>query len=143
MQETFDKALENAQAIEAVIAVSQAEIDEAWSGLLDAIHLLSFEAGDPAALNTLLDIVASLTEENFTTGSWADLQAAVSDAQEAIESGLKAEMDKAYETLYDALNAWFTARTLRSSTRQSQKHSKSIWTSTSIWKAPKRRSPPL
>ncbi len=105
VQETFDKALENAQAIEAVIAVSQAEIDEAWSGLLDAIHLLSFEAGDPAALNTLLDIVASLTEENFTTGSWADLQAAVSDAQEAIESGLKAEMDKAYETLYDALNA--------------------------------------
>lgn len=59
VQETFDKALENAQAIEAVIAVSQAEIDEAWSGLLDAIHLLSFEAGDPAALNTLLDIVAS------------------------------------------------------------------------------------
>ena len=104
VQETFDKALENAQAIEAVIAVSQAKIDEAWSNLLDAIHLLSFEAGDPATLDTLLDIADSLTEETFTTGSWADLQAAVSDAQEAIESGLKAEMDEAYETLYDALN---------------------------------------
>ena len=105
VQKKFDRALADAQSVEANLGATQKEIDRAWSDLLDAIHLLRFEEGDPTALNALLDSIRDLEEEAFTAESWQKLKEAVADAQDAVESGLKAEMEKAYQQLTDALKA--------------------------------------
>ena len=42
VKERFDAALEKANEAAAELTATQAEIDEAWSGLMDMIHLLSF-----------------------------------------------------------------------------------------------------
>lgn len=103
VQKKFDKALEDAQAVAGKLGATQEEIDQAWNDMLNAIHLLGFEEGDPTALNALLEIVKSLDEDNFTPDTWAGLQDVVSNAEDAAESGLKAEIEKAYQQLNDAL----------------------------------------
>ena len=55
VQKAIQKAYDAAVAVEADKTAVQAEINGAWSELLDALQLLSFEAGDKTLLGELLD----------------------------------------------------------------------------------------
>ena len=105
VQKKFDAALKAAKEVDKKADATQEEINQAWKELLDAIHLLSFAAGDPAELNHLLEIAEGLTESDFTAASWENLQTAVAEAKEAVDTDepLAAELEKAYDALYQAM----------------------------------------
>ena len=107
VQEAFDKALETAQAVEADRKAGQEAIDNAWSQMLKAIHLLSFTEGDTTELENLLRIVDMLDPADYTTGSWETLQAAADAAKELAADGepLQAEVEKVYNALKKALES--------------------------------------
>ena len=46
-------------------AATQAQIDAAWSGLLNVIHYLDFQAGDASALEELYNLLSGLVEDDF------------------------------------------------------------------------------
>ena len=105
VQEKFEDALAAAEEINGKLDVTQEEIDNAWSELLDAIHLLSFELGDTTVLESLLEVAGSLAEEDFTADSWAALEEAVAAAEAVVseEEPLKADVEEAEKDLYEAL----------------------------------------
>lgn len=107
VQNKFRKALESAQTVLADKAADQERIDKAWGDLLDAMHMLSFKAGDTTELNILIAIANRLTEEDFTADSWAAMQDTLAAAEEtaAQEEPLEAEVTKAYGDLYNAIDA--------------------------------------
>lgn len=107
VQKKFEKALEDAKKVNETLTATQEEIDKAWSGMLDAIHMLSFEAGETTALEALLQTAESLREEEFTTDSWAGLAEAVEAAKAVLaeEEPLKVDVEKAEKDLHDALYA--------------------------------------
>ncbi|WP_195984204.1 family 16 glycoside hydrolase, partial [Clostridium sp. D33t1_170424_F3] len=105
VQTAFDNALKNAQAVYADQTASQEAVDDAWSRMLKVIHLLSFAEGSTDELESLLAIVDALNENGYTPASWAELQAAADEARALIAEPepLKADVDKAYKALKDAL----------------------------------------
>ncbi|MFR8530939.1 MAG: carbohydrate-binding protein, partial [Anaeromassilibacillus sp.] len=105
VQEKFEDALAAAEEVNGKLDATQEEIDNAWSELLDAIHLLSFELGDTTVLESLLEVAGSLAEEDFTADSWAALEEAVAAAEAVVseEEPLKADVEEAEKDLYEAL----------------------------------------
>ncbi|MCG4612015.1 hypothetical protein L0P57_13955, partial [Anaeromassilibacillus senegalensis] len=61
-KEFFENALENAQTVYDNANATQEEVNEAWSDLLDAMHLLEFEAGDKETLLPLINIAEQLKD---------------------------------------------------------------------------------
>ena len=61
-KEFFENALENAQTVCDNANATQEEVNEAWSDLLDAMHLLEFEAGDKETLLPLINVAEQLAE---------------------------------------------------------------------------------
>ena len=106
VKERFDAALEKANEVAANLTATQAEIDEAWSGLMDMIHLLSFAPGDKTELNTLLEIARALEEADFTPESWENYLPAYEAAEEvaADEEALAGDIEKACDALRDAFD---------------------------------------
>ncbi|MDC0700513.1 discoidin domain-containing protein, partial [Blautia wexlerae] len=107
VRKAFDKALENAQSVEADRKADQKAIDNAWSKMLKAIHFLSFAEGDTTELEHLLAVIEMLDPADYTSDSWAALQTAVDTAKELIADGepLQADVEKAYDALQKAWNA--------------------------------------
>lgn len=105
IKERFDKALETANEVNGRLEATQKEIDAAWSELLDVMHLLSFELGDTTTLEALLAVADELSEEGFTTSTWAALVEAVEAAKVVAdqEEPLKADVEKVTEDLINAL----------------------------------------
>ena len=105
VQKIFDNALQAAKDVEADHAATQDAINGAWSDLLDAIHLLGFAEGDTTELEELLAIAGMLDEAGYTPSSWSVLQKAMDAAQEVLadEEPLQADVEEAYDALYDAL----------------------------------------
>ena len=106
VKERFDAALEKANEVAANLTATQAEIDEAWSGLMDMIHLLSFAPGDKTELNTLLEIARALEEADFTPESWENYLPAYEAAEEvaADEEALAGDIEKACDDLRTAFD---------------------------------------
>lgn len=105
VQEKFEDALAAAEEINGKLDVTQEEIDNAWSELLDAIHLLSLSWADTTVLESLLEVAGSLAEEDFTADSMAALEEAVAAAEAVVseEEPLKADVEEAEKDLYEAL----------------------------------------
>ena len=61
-KEFFENALTNAQTVYDNANATQEEVNEAWSDLLDAMHLLEFEAGDKETLLPLINIAEQLKD---------------------------------------------------------------------------------
>lgn len=97
--------MQAAKDVEADHAATQDAINGAWSDLLDAIHLLGFAEGDTTELEELLAIAGMLDEAGYTPSSWSVLQEAMDAAQEVLadEEPLQADVEEAYDALYDAL----------------------------------------
>lgn len=104
VKKAFNKALENAQAVNANRQSAQEEIDNAWTKMMKAIHMLSFAEGDKTELIHLLDTVGLLEEAEYTSASWSILIEAADAAREVVadENALEADVQTAYESLYNA-----------------------------------------
>ena len=103
-KEAFMEAYNTAAAVLADDAATQAQIDAAWSGLLNVIHYLDFQAGDASALEELYNLLSGLVEDDFTSSSWAAFAGAMAQAAEVIADGepLEADVTKAYDGLLNA-----------------------------------------
>ena len=61
-KEFFENALAKAQEVYDDADATEEEVKEAWSDLLDAMHLLEFEAGDKETLLPLINIAEQLKD---------------------------------------------------------------------------------
>lgn len=111
VKKKFEAALADAITVRDTVAVTQEQINDSWSDLLDAIHLLNFEKGNKAKLTELVGYANSIVTENFTPNSVAIFEAALTAAQEVLddENALQADIDNAYETLHEAALALVNA----------------------------------
>lgn len=105
VQKKFDAALKAAQAVADDKTASQEAIDKAWIDLIDAFHYLSFAAGDTTELEKLITTAENLTEEDYTSESWAILVEKLADAKDVVaeDEPLAADVENAYNGLHDAI----------------------------------------
>ena len=106
VQKNYKAALKAAKAVEKDKTATQDEINDAWSELLDALHYLSFVAGDKTKLETPLNIAEQVDRDRFTPKSVEALDAAVAVAKDLMddEEVLEADVKAAVDALYDALD---------------------------------------
>ena len=107
-KEFFENALAKAQEVYEDAAATEEEVKEAWSDLLDAMHLLEFEAGDKETLLPLINIAEQLKEmlDQFKPGTTEGFEEALDAAKDvyAEEDALKADVDEAYDNLQAAID---------------------------------------
>ena len=107
VKEAFMKAYDAAGKIIEDPAATQAEIDQAWSDLLDVIHYLDFQPGDKSALQDLYDILKNLSESDYTSTSWAPFVEALQQAADVLadNEALENNITAAYDALLNAAQA--------------------------------------
>ena len=107
-KEFFENALAKAQEVYDDAAATEEEVKEAWSDLLDAMHLLEFEAGDKETLLPLINIAEQLKDmlDQFKPGTTEGFEEALDAAKDvyAEENPLKADVDEAYDNLQAAID---------------------------------------
>lgn len=105
VKKAFRKAYSTAEKVMDDPAATQAEINSAWSGLLNAIHYLEFKPGDKRALMELYETLKNLAEEDYRE-NWTSFEAALEEAQLVLsdEEALNNDITKAYDRLLDAFN---------------------------------------
>ena len=107
VKQNFLEARENAQEVFDKDTATQAEVNEAWKLLIEAIHYLDFEKGDLTSLGKLLEIASKIDPELFTESSYEGFEEAYQTAQDVYDLGgdaLKGDVENAYYTLEEALN---------------------------------------
>ena len=106
VKELFEKALEDAIAVNAKEDATQKEIDAAYDALLAKVHLLDF-TGNTESLTVLVGTASGKVEEMYTKESWAPFAEALEAAREVLAdaNALQAEIDTAREVLQAAMNA--------------------------------------
>ena len=94
VKEAFEKALADAEAVNADTAATQEQVDAAYELLLGRVHLLGF-IGNPTNLKVTLDLAKKTSTEGKTEESVAVLNAAIAKAEEMLASGnaLQEELD--------------------------------------------------
>ena len=105
VQEKYKAALQAAKDVEAKKTATQDEINGAWSDLLDALHYLSFAAGDKSALEDALEIADSINPDDFTPDSLEAFEEAYDAVKDLLddEEVLDADITEAVDALYDAI----------------------------------------
>ena len=83
-KEFFENALAKAQEVYEDAAATEEEVKEAWSDLLDAMHLLEFEAGDKETLLPLINIAEQLKDmlDQFKPGTTEGFEEALDAAKD-------------------------------------------------------------
>ncbi|MBS6519825.1 MAG: discoidin domain-containing protein [Clostridiales bacterium] len=94
VKEAFEKALTDAEAVNADASATQEQVDAAYELLLGRVHLLGF-IGNPTDLKVTLDLAKKTSTEGKTEESVAVLNAAIAKAEEMLASGnaLQEELD--------------------------------------------------
>jgi hypothetical protein len=100
----LEAALEDAKAVFDDDQVTQAEVDAATWDLFTAISQL-YDKGDKTGLQSLIDMMEQLSEDDYTPNSWADFQDAL-DAAKAVLNNDNAIQDRVNKAI-DDLNAAF------------------------------------
>ncbi len=105
VKEKYEAALQAAKDVEAKKTATQDEIDTAWSDLIDALHYLSFAAGDKSQLDIPMEIADSINRDLFTPDSLKALDEAYAAAEDLLddEEVLEADITAAVDALYDAI----------------------------------------
>ena len=105
MKEKYEAALQAAKDVEAKKTATQDEINTAWSDLIDALHYLSFAAGDKSQLEIPMEIAESINRDLFTPDSLKALDEAYAAAEDLLddEEVLEADITAAVDALYDAI----------------------------------------
>ena len=104
VKDAFMAAYDAAKDVLDDSAATQAEINEAWSDLMDVIHYLDFKPGDKTALEDLYNILKNLSEENYTSESWKPFAEALAQAAEVVadKEALEGDISKAYDDLQNS-----------------------------------------
>lgn len=94
VKEAFEKALADAEAVNADTAATQEQVDAAYELLLGKVHLLGF-IGNPTDLKVTLDLAKNTSTEGKTEESVAVLNTAIAKAEKLLASGnvLQEELD--------------------------------------------------
>ena len=100
----FNSALKNANSAYNNPAATQEQVDQAWVLLMNAIHMLDFQAGDKTALLELIATCDLLNPDDYQNSE--AFVAALAKAHEVAddEDALATEIDAAYTALQNALN---------------------------------------
>ena len=107
----YEKALADAEAILAdPAAYTQAQVEEVTDRLLNAVWMLDWVKGNPAALQLLVDRANQMmeNEDKYVSDNWQLLVDALADAEKILaEAGdtMQGEMDDAADALLDAILA--------------------------------------
>ena len=107
VQTAFMKAYDEAENVLDDPAATQAEINDAWSNLMDMIHYLEFVPGVKADLLKLLNIANSLKQDDYTETSWNAMVEARAEAQKTADDpeAMQNDINKSYDSLYAAIMA--------------------------------------
>ena len=110
--EALAGALAGSQAVLMKEAATQAEVDQALAGLVNAINALERINGDPAALTAAvllekLNAAAALPEEDYTEESWLALTGAINAAQTTLAKEIpsQTELEQALLDLTGAMES--------------------------------------
>ena len=105
VREKYEAALQAAKDVEAKKTATQDEINTAWSDLIDALHYLSFVAGDKSQLEIPMEIAETINRDLFTPDSLKALDEAYAAAEDLLddEEVLEADITAAVDALYDAI----------------------------------------
>lgn len=98
VQESFDKALADAQNVYDDPEAAQTDIDAAWASLMTEIHKLGFKKGDKEKLQLAYDAAAALNLDLYQDGAAKDAFVAARDAAKLVlddRDAMQAEIDKA------------------------------------------------
>ena len=85
VKEKYEAALQAAKDVEAKKTATQDEINTAWSDLIDALHYLSFAAGDKSQLEIPMEIAESINRDLFTPDSLKALDEAYAAAEDLLD----------------------------------------------------------
>ena len=104
VREMFEKALEDAVAVNDKSEATQAEVDKAYEALLKTVHLLEFK-GNMEKLESLVETAREETKEKYTPGSWEPFKKARQEAEDILAGGntLQEEVDAARTKLLNAI----------------------------------------
>lgn len=105
VKEKFEKALADAEVVNAKTDATQEEVDAAYGNLLKMVHYLGF-IGNSESLNVLVDVANGLNEKLYTEDSWNVLKGALAKAEGVLadENALQEEIDTAREALQKAMD---------------------------------------
>ena len=103
--EAMENAIAAAQEIIDNPTATQTEIDQAWSGLLDALHCIDFVKGDKTYLEELVAIAEQIDLNEFTSAYNEEFNTAFVDAQDVLadENAMEDEINAAADALEQAL----------------------------------------
>ena len=103
--EAMENAIAAAQEIIDNPTATQTEIDQAWSGLLDALHCIDFVKGDKTYLEELVAIAEQIDLNEFTSAYNEEFNIAFVDAQDVLadENAMEDEINAAADALEQAL----------------------------------------
>ncbi|MDZ7548750.1 hypothetical protein GNF67_18865, partial [Clostridium perfringens] len=102
--EEFKAALEEAKGILGNEKVTQTKVDNSFDRLSKAMQMLSFKKGDKAALQALMDKIATLSENEFISSTWVKLQTTLEVANKVMadENAMVEEVNETYDNLMRA-----------------------------------------
>ena len=108
VQAKFEKAYHEAVRVAKEVAVTQTDINDAWGGLLDAIHYLSFQPGDKSELEIQLEIAEAIVEasEGLDPSTIEELKDAMEEAQKVYDNpdAMEQEITEAVNALKEAID---------------------------------------
>ena len=100
----FKAALENAKTVYTKDNATQEEVDNAFNRLAKVMQMLEFYKGDKAALQKMMDQIASLSASDYTDSTWKALQAVLPRVNEVLGNVnvMQEEVDEVYTELVKA-----------------------------------------
>ncbi len=107
--EFYQKALDQAKAVLDNPAATQTEVDDAWTNLTKAVHMLSFTRGDKAMLELLITRAEGMVEnvDKYMADNWQQLVDALAEAKDvfADENAMDGDIQPVEEELLNAILA--------------------------------------
>ena len=107
--EFYQKALDQAKAVLDNPAATQTEVDDAWTNLTKAVHMLSFTRGDKAMLELLITRAEGMVEhvDKYMADNWQQLVDALAEAKDvfADENAMDGDIRPVEEELLNAILA--------------------------------------
>lgn len=102
---SFNKALEEAYIVYNNEFATQAEVDEAFNNLAEAIHMLEFKQGDKSELENLIKSANALNRNDYTDESWLNLESILEEANKVLvdDNAMQEEINQMSENLKQAI----------------------------------------
>ena len=102
--EEFKAALQQAKDVYDNVNATQADVNNAFDRLAEAMHMLNFVKGDKTALKAFIDKVSGLEAVKYTEATWTPFNEALTAATSVYEdvNAMQEEVNNAYNELVTA-----------------------------------------